>query len=137
MEICCAGTRDPTPQKGSKHQSLSVTIKISHHQMITMRNYQCEIFIFMAFLGSPSLFGRAVVIVSIVNRATPVFTQPFYGVVSVLEDAQPHTVVTDVVKASSPDGSIIYYTIEQGDPLQQFDIDFTTGTMLLTTLNLT
>lgn len=64
---------------------------------------------------------------SVINRATPVFTSPFYGGVSVQEDAQSHTVVTAEVKAASPDASDVFYSIEEGDPLQQFDVDFARG----------
>ena len=79
------------------------------------------------YTGIPSLTSRATLIVSVINRATPVFSLQFYGDIMVSEDVQPHTVVSDAVKASSPDGSDIYFTIEDGDPLQQFDIDFETG----------
>lgn len=67
-------------------------------------------------------------IVSVVNRATPVFTQTFYDHIFVSEDAQAHIVVSDAVKASSPDGSDVVYSIEDGDPEQQFDVDFNSGT---------
>jgi len=76
------------------------------------------------------LASRTNLIVSVINHATPVFTQQFYGDISVSENAQLHTVVSDAVKASSPDGSDIHFTIEDGDPFQQFDIDFETGLSL-------
>ena len=65
------------------------------------------------------------------NRATPVFSQQFYDAIIVSEDAKPYTVVTDSIKAASPDGSAIYFTIEDGDPMQIFDIDFLTGSISL------
>ena len=81
----------------------------------------------MFCLGEPPLQSSAFLAVSFVDEDSPVFTQQFYSAIAVSESAQSFTVVTDVIKATTPDDSDIFYTIEDGDPDKVFDIDFLEG----------
>nr|CAB3244827.1 protocadherin Fat 1 [Phallusia mammillata] len=120
-----------------KHSSLfainlangSITVRRSLETTFPSGNVKFNLTVVATDSGSPALSGRAILRVSVINRATPVFTSPFYGGISIQEDAQSHTVVTAEVKAASPDASEVFYSIEEGDPLQQFDIDFARGTI--------
>ena len=109
---------------------LNGNAKLNHKNISGAASGQVHSSLFCLLSGTPSLSGAALLRVSVVDRATPVFTSPFYGNLLVSEDAQPHTVVTSSVSASSPDASEVYYTIEDGDPLQEFDIDFRQGNLL-------
>ena len=87
--------------------------------------------ILMCFSGMSSLSSSTNLTISLVNKATPVFTQLFYDDVEISEEAEPHSVVTSSVKASSPLSDQVYYTIESGDELNLFDIDFKKGTSFM------
>ena len=62
---------------------------------------------------------------SVVNQATPVFTEPFYAV-TVPENLPPQTTVVSV-QASSPTGRKLIYSITDGDKYNEFTVDFNTG----------
>ncbi|XP_078601386.1 protocadherin Fat 1-like isoform X2 [Branchiostoma floridae x Branchiostoma japonicum] len=75
--------------------------------------------------GNPPLSARIEVPVTVMNKAMPVFEKPFYAV-SIPENIQLHTPVINI-KAASPDGLKLIYSITDGDPFNQFNIDFDTG----------
>ncbi|XP_053564600.1 protocadherin Fat 3 isoform X2 [Bombina bombina] len=77
--------------------------------------------------GDPSLSASVELPVTIVNKAMPVFDKPFYYAL-VNEDIQMHTPVLSI-NATSPEGQGIVYTIVDGDPYNQFNIDFETGVL--------
>uniref|UniRef100_H2ZGL2 Uncharacterized protein n=1 Tax=Ciona savignyi TaxID=51511 RepID=H2ZGL2_CIOSA len=104
----------------------NVTVKRTPADVLGSNNQIVKI---ISLTGTPSRIGKSLLHLSLVNRATPVFTQSFYDAIMVPEDAKAHTVITSSVQAASPDSSDVYYTIEGGDSLQQFDIDFVGGTI--------
>nr|XP_018670260.2 protocadherin Fat 1 [Ciona intestinalis] len=107
----------------------NITVSLTPAGVLGSNNANFNITLTATDMGTPKRSGTSNLRISLVNRATPVFTMPFYDEIMVPEDAKLHTVVTSDVLASSPDGSDVYYTIESGDPLQLFDIDFIGGTI--------
>ncbi|KAM4700502.1 protocadherin Fat 3 isoform 2-T2 [Discoglossus pictus] len=77
--------------------------------------------------GDPSLSASVELPVTIVNKAMPVFDKSFYTC-SVNEDIEMHTPILSI-NATSPEGQGIIYTIVDGDPYNQFNIDFDTGVL--------
>ncbi|XP_077135758.1 protocadherin Fat 1 isoform X2 [Ranitomeya variabilis] len=75
--------------------------------------------------GSPSYSTEVVVPITVMNKAMPVFEKPFYSAV-IAENAQLHSPVVHV-QANSPEGLRIIYSITDGDPFSQFNINFNTG----------
>ncbi|XP_032878328.1 protocadherin Fat 3 isoform X3 [Amblyraja radiata] len=75
--------------------------------------------------GSPSLSTHVQLPITVINKAMPVFAKPFY-VKTVNEDIQPHTPILSI-NATSPEGQSLIYTITDGNPLNQFNINFYTG----------
>lgn len=75
--------------------------------------------------GSPSFSAEVVVPITVMNKAMPVFEKPFYSAV-IAENAQLHSPVVHV-QANSPEGLRIIYSITDGDPFSQFNINFNTG----------
>ncbi|KAG8592191.1 hypothetical protein GDO81_000433 [Engystomops pustulosus] len=75
--------------------------------------------------GSPSYSAEVVVPITVMNKAMPVFEKPFYSAV-IAENAQLHSPVVHV-QANSPEGLRIIYSITDGDPFSQFNINFNTG----------
>ncbi|XP_048851790.1 protocadherin Fat 1a isoform X3 [Brienomyrus brachyistius] len=75
--------------------------------------------------GDPALSSVAEVSIRVVDNAVPVFEKTFYSV-EIPENVQLHTPVVHV-QASDSEGPRVIYTIEQGDPLRHFSIDFNTG----------
>ncbi|KAF7206514.1 protocadherin Fat 3-like [Nothobranchius furzeri] len=75
--------------------------------------------------GIPHLSSEVEVVVTVVNKAMPVFDKPFYGI-TVREDVDVSASVL-CINASSPEGQDIIFTITDGDPFLQFDIGFDTG----------
>uniref|UniRef100_A0A8C4VKY9 Cadherin domain-containing protein n=1 Tax=Gopherus evgoodei TaxID=1825980 RepID=A0A8C4VKY9_9SAUR len=75
--------------------------------------------------GNPSLSASVELLITIVNKAMPVFDKPFYTA-SVNEDIEMHTPILSI-NATSPEGQGIIYIIVDGDPYNQFNIDFDTG----------
>ncbi|XP_010225690.1 PREDICTED: protocadherin Fat 3-like, partial [Tinamus guttatus] len=77
--------------------------------------------------GDPSLSASVELPITIVNKAMPVFDKPFYTA-SVNEDVEMHTPILSI-NATSPEGQGIIYIIVDGDPYNQFNIDFDTGVL--------
>ncbi|KAH9487879.1 long-chain fatty acid transporter fat1 [Bulinus truncatus] len=75
--------------------------------------------------GSPSLTAVAAVHVHIIDNSSPLFEQPTYEA-SIQENAAPHTPVI-AVKAISPHGQKLIYSISRGDKYADFALDFNTG----------
>ncbi|XP_053315030.1 protocadherin Fat 1 [Spea bombifrons] len=75
--------------------------------------------------GNPSFFAEATVSITVMNKAMPVFEKPFYSA-EIAENAQLHSPVVHV-QANSPEGLRIIYSITDGDPFSQFNINFNTG----------
>ncbi|XP_034043514.1 LOW QUALITY PROTEIN: protocadherin Fat 1a [Thalassophryne amazonica] len=75
--------------------------------------------------GDPTLSTEVEVPVTVVNKAMPVFDKPFYSI-EIPENIQLHTPVLHV-QASGSEGPRIVYTISEGDPFNQFSVDFNTG----------
>ncbi|XP_075052740.1 protocadherin Fat 1 isoform X1 [Mixophyes fleayi] len=75
--------------------------------------------------GSPSHSAEVVVPITVMNKAMPVFEKPFYSAL-ITENAQLHSPVVHV-QANSPEGLRIIYSITDGDPFSQFNINFNTG----------
>ncbi|KAM6972795.1 protocadherin Fat 1a [Aplochiton taeniatus] len=75
--------------------------------------------------GDPALSAEAEVPITVVNKAMPVFERPFYSV-EIPENIQLHTPVVHV-QANYSEGPRIVYTISEGDPFNQFSINFNTG----------
>uniref|UniRef100_A0A5F8H1R8 Protocadherin Fat 3 n=1 Tax=Monodelphis domestica TaxID=13616 RepID=A0A5F8H1R8_MONDO len=77
--------------------------------------------------GKPALSASVELPITIVNKAMPVFDKPFYTT-SVNEDIEMHTPILSI-NATSPEGQGIIYIIVDGDPYNQFNIDFDTGVL--------
>ncbi|XP_041440520.1 protocadherin Fat 3 isoform X2 [Xenopus laevis] len=77
--------------------------------------------------GDPSLSASVELPITIVNKAMPVFAKAFYTA-SVDEDVEMHSPILSI-NATSPEGEGIIYTIVDGDPYNQFNIDFDTGVL--------
>ncbi|XP_074069877.1 protocadherin Fat 3-like [Macrotis lagotis] len=77
--------------------------------------------------GKPALSASVELPITIVNKAMPVFDKPFYTT-SVNEDVEMHTPILSI-NATSPEGQGIIYIIVDGDPYNQFNIDFDTGVL--------
>ncbi|KAI2656785.1 Protocadherin Fat 1 [Labeo rohita] len=75
--------------------------------------------------GEPPLFSKAEVVISVVNKATPVFERPFYKI-EIPENVQVRTSILQVV-ANQSVGPRTVYTICGGNPFNQFYIDFNSG----------
>uniref|UniRef100_A0A2C9M9H4 Uncharacterized protein n=1 Tax=Biomphalaria glabrata TaxID=6526 RepID=A0A2C9M9H4_BIOGL len=74
--------------------------------------------------GSPSLTAVAAVHVHIIDSSSPLFEQQSYQA-SIQENAAPHTAVI-AVKAISPHGQKLIYSISRGDTYADFALDFNT-----------
>ncbi|KAL0175761.1 hypothetical protein M9458_028091, partial [Cirrhinus mrigala] len=75
--------------------------------------------------GEPPLFSKAEVVISVVNKATPVFERPFYKI-EIPENVQVRTSILQVA-ANQSAGPRTVYTICGGNPFNQFYIDFNSG----------
>ncbi|XP_053559873.1 protocadherin Fat 1 isoform X2 [Bombina bombina] len=75
--------------------------------------------------GNPSYSAEAIVPITVMNKAMPVFEKPFYSA-EIAENAQLHSPVVHV-QANSPEGLRVIYSIIDGDPFNQFNINFNTG----------
>uniref|UniRef100_A0A6I8R583 FAT atypical cadherin 1 n=1 Tax=Xenopus tropicalis TaxID=8364 RepID=A0A6I8R583_XENTR len=75
--------------------------------------------------GNPSYSSEVVVPITVMNKAMPVFENPFYSA-EIAENANLHSPVVHV-QANSPEGYRIIYSITDGDPFNQFNINFNTG----------
>ncbi|XP_051903269.1 protocadherin Fat 3 [Hippocampus zosterae] len=75
--------------------------------------------------GTPCRSAEVEFPVNVLNKAMPLFDKPFYGV-TVPEDVAASTSLLSV-KASSPLGQPVIFTLAGGDPSLQFDMGFDTG----------
>ncbi|XP_053110313.1 protocadherin Fat 1 isoform X2 [Hemicordylus capensis] len=75
--------------------------------------------------GEPSFSAEVTVAITVVNKAMPVFEKPFYSA-EIPENIQVHSPVIHV-QANSPEGLKVFYSITDGDPFNQFSINFNTG----------
>uniref|UniRef100_A0A672LHY1 Protocadherin Fat 1-like n=1 Tax=Sinocyclocheilus grahami TaxID=75366 RepID=A0A672LHY1_SINGR len=75
--------------------------------------------------GEPTLSSSVEVPIMVVNKAMPVFEKAFYS----LEIPENIPLLTPVVhiQANDSEGPRVVYTITEGDPLNQFSINFNTG----------
>uniref|UniRef100_A0A8C1LUT6 FAT atypical cadherin 1a n=1 Tax=Cyprinus carpio TaxID=7962 RepID=A0A8C1LUT6_CYPCA len=75
--------------------------------------------------GEPALSSSVEVTIMVVNKAMPVFEKAFYS----LEIPENIPLLMPVVhiQANDSEGPRIVYTITEGDPLNQFSINFNTG----------
>ncbi|XP_043112794.1 protocadherin Fat 1 [Puntigrus tetrazona] len=80
--------------------------------------------------GEPPLFSKAEVVISVVNKATPMFERPFYKI-EIPENVQVRTSVLQVV-ANQSAGPCTVYSICGGDPFNQFYIDLNSGLIEVT-----
>lgn len=78
--------------------------------------------------GLVRLSAKTIVKLKVVNKETPIFDQLSYSRV-VREDIKVGEEISRV-QARSPGGAEIYYTITQGNPLNQFSIDLKSGEWL-------
>ncbi|XP_058884470.1 protocadherin Fat 3-like isoform X3 [Acipenser ruthenus] len=90
-----------------------------------LSNTEYVVIVFAKDGGNPSLSSTIELPITIVNKAMPVFDKTFYAT-SVNEDIAAHTPILSI-NATSPEGQNIIYTIVDGDPYNQFNIDFDTG----------
>ncbi|XP_072119468.1 protocadherin Fat 3a isoform X1 [Mobula birostris] len=90
-----------------------------------LSNVEYNIMVIATDGGSPPLSTQVELSITVVNKAMPVFAKPFY-VRTVKEDLQLHTPILSV-NATSPEGQSLIYTITDGNPLNQFNINFYTG----------
>ncbi|XP_030621432.1 protocadherin Fat 1 [Chanos chanos] len=75
--------------------------------------------------GDPALSSTAQVSITVVNRATPVFERPFYSI-EIPENTQLHTSIAQV-QVNDSVASRAVYSISEGDPFNQFSINFNSG----------
>ena len=78
--------------------------------------------------GSPPLTAVAAVHVHVIDSSSPLFESPIYET-SVPENVASHTPVK-AVKAISPHGQKLIYSISRGDKYGEFSLDFNTGELL-------
>uniref|UniRef100_A0A8C9FGK3 FAT atypical cadherin 3 n=1 Tax=Pavo cristatus TaxID=9049 RepID=A0A8C9FGK3_PAVCR len=103
----------------------SVTLKEAFNSDLS--NIEYLVVILAKDGGNPSLSASVELPITIVNKAMPVFDKPFYTA-SVNEDVEIHTPILSI-NATSPEGQGIIYIIVEGDPYNQFNIDFDTGVL--------
>uniref|UniRef100_A0A803V7Q4 Protocadherin Fat 3 n=1 Tax=Ficedula albicollis TaxID=59894 RepID=A0A803V7Q4_FICAL len=106
-------------------ESGSVTLKEAFNSDLS--NIEYLVVILAKDGGDPSLSALVELPITIVNKAMPVFDKPFYTA-SVNEDVEMHMPILSI-NATSPEGQGIIYIIVDGDPYNQFNIDFDTGVL--------
>uniref|UniRef100_A0A8C3I3E0 Protocadherin Fat 3 n=1 Tax=Chrysemys picta bellii TaxID=8478 RepID=A0A8C3I3E0_CHRPI len=106
-------------------QTGSVTLREAFNSDLS--NIEYLVIILAKDGGNPSLSASVELPITIVNKAMPVFDKPFYTA-SVNEDIEMHTPILSI-NATSPEGQGIIYIIVDGDPYNQFNIDFDTGVL--------
>ncbi|KAJ8262336.1 hypothetical protein GJAV_G00165290 [Gymnothorax javanicus] len=79
--------------------------------------------------GEPPLSSTAEVRIAVVDKAVPVFEQPFYNI-EIPENIQLHSPVVHV-QASASEGPSVGYSIFEGDQFSHFSINFNTGVLFL------
>lgn len=67
--------------------------------------------------------------VKVVDRSMPVFDKQFYAV-STPEDIQLHSPLPVSIKAESPLGRKLIYSIVSGNQYEEFAVDFSTGNLI-------
>ncbi|XP_015744320.1 protocadherin Fat 1 isoform X1 [Python bivittatus] len=77
--------------------------------------------------GEPSFSAEVTVPITVVNKAMPIFEKAFYSA-EIPENVQLHSPVVHV-QAYSPEGLKVFYSITDGDPFDQFSINFNTGVL--------
>ncbi|XP_069056290.1 protocadherin Fat 1 isoform X2 [Pleurodeles waltl] len=75
--------------------------------------------------GDPSFSAEVIVPITVMNKAMPIFEKPFYSA-EIPENIPLHSPVVHVL-ANSPEGLKVIYSITEGDPFNQFMINFNTG----------
>ncbi|XP_067890087.1 protocadherin Fat 3a isoform X2 [Heterodontus francisci] len=90
-----------------------------------LSNVEYDVVVIATDGGSPSLSTFVELPITVVNKAMPLFAKPFYAR-TVNEDIQPYTPILSI-NATSPEGQSLIYTITDGNPLNQFSINFDTG----------
>ncbi|XP_074840113.1 protocadherin Fat 3 isoform X2 [Carettochelys insculpta] len=106
-------------------QTGSVTLREAFNSDLS--NIEYLVIILAKDGGNPSLSASVELPITIVNKAMPVFDKPFYTA-SINEDIEMHTPVLSI-NATSPEGQGIIYIIVDGDPYNQFNIEFDTGVL--------
>uniref|UniRef100_A0A670YAU8 Protocadherin Fat 3 n=1 Tax=Pseudonaja textilis TaxID=8673 RepID=A0A670YAU8_PSETE len=106
-------------------RSGSITLKAPFNSDLS--NIEYLIIVIAKDGGDPSLSASVELPITIVNKAMPVFDKPFYTA-SVNEDIEMNTPILSI-NATSPEGQGIIYIIVDGDPYNQFNIDFDTGVL--------
>ncbi|CAL1526834.1 unnamed protein product [Lymnaea stagnalis] len=89
------------------------------------RNMEITLKVIAEDKGQNIYMSVAAVHVHITDSFSPLFEQPVYEI-SVQENAAPHTPVI-AVKAISPHGQKLIYSISRGDKYGDFALDFNTG----------
>lgn len=103
----------------------SVTLKAAFNSDLS--NIEYVILVVAKDGGNPSLTASVELPITIVNKAMPVFDKPFYTA-SVNEDVEVNTPILSI-NATSPEGQGIIYVTLDGDPYNQFNVDFDTGVL--------
>ncbi|ETE68948.1 Protocadherin Fat 3, partial [Ophiophagus hannah] len=103
----------------------SITLKAPFNSDLS--NIEYLIIVIAKDGGDPSLSASVELPITIVNKAMPIFDKPFYTA-SVNEDIEMNTPILSI-NATSPEGQGIIYIIVDGDPYNQFNIDFDTGVL--------
>ena len=75
--------------------------------------------------GTPPQSSVVSVGISVMNKATPVFSQAFYSV-SIPEHIAMHSAILSV-EAKSPSAKKLIYSITSGNIYGEFAVDFNTG----------
>ncbi|XP_076876941.1 protocadherin Fat 3 [Brachyhypopomus gauderio] len=104
-------------------QTGELTLKKAFEANLSSAEY--HVIIVARDAGYPSLFSAVELLVTVINKAMPIFDKPYYSI-SVREDIEVSTPIVSI-NAMSSEGHIIIYTIVDGDPFLQFDIDFDNG----------
>ena len=87
-----------------------------------------------AFQGDDPRRSLVQVPIKVMNKATPVFGEPFYTVTIPEDIPLGSTVIT--IEANSPTDGKLIYSISDGDIYGEFAINFNTGIHFLTSVHL-
>lgn len=83
---------------------------------------------FVSVTGEPSLSSTANVVIKVFTASTPNFTQVLYE--SSIPENIPLSSAVTRVSAISPNDNKIIYSIADGDPNNEFTVQFSTGMTL-------
>ena len=81
--------------------------------------------IFITFPGFDPKSSIVPVAITVMNKHTPIFSQPFYSIL-VPENIAMHSAILSV-EANSPSGKKLIYSISEGNVYGEFAVDFNTG----------